>query len=229
MADVNLNPLSEAIGKRFRSFSPDASRVADLASAFGQGLAAANIIPCLKYFPGTGNVMDSGLGRNPGLEGPPDMAATWRNAELLPYGVAVKAGWPGAVMAAAAYHRGMDALYPVTLSQRVLTDVLRHKLGFDGVIITHDLQSLMPLYRLEETIFLAVQAGADILFLPGREGASPEHVESAYAALVRLAREGRISTERMRQSWLRILHLKKRFLYGTGADAAPQPTPERAR
>lgn len=229
VADVNLNPLGEEIGKRFRSFSPDAQRVATMAAAFGQGLAAAGVIPCLKYFPGTGNIMDSGIGRNPGLEGPPDMGGTWQHQELVPYTVALREGWPGVVMAASAFHRGMDALYPATLSQRVLTDLLRERLGFQGVILTHDLEALMPLYRLEDALLLAVRAGADIIFLPGGVEASPERVDEAHAMLVRLTREGRIPLDRMRQSWLRIMSLKKRFLYGTGSDAGLSTIQESVR
>ena len=290
LADANVNPLSEDIGKKFRSFSPSPQRAGAHALAFGRGLAAAGVIPCLKYFPGTGSLVRGGVSQGDGLFGPADMAASWRPAELTPFREVLAANWPGAVQPALAYHRGMDSLYPATLSARILTDILREQLGFGGVIVSNDLEALGRFYPLEDAILLAVRAGADVLLLPAREGVvstgagagagagsglSPEKLLQgalpgvfsgglpgvregvgdgvgeglgeglgplgplgalfgvkppersglvsdtavrAHAVLVQLVREGRISQQRLQQSWQRITALKKQFLYAKNTE-----------
>lgn len=178
VADVNVNPLSEDIGKKFRSFSPNPAQAGEQAVAFGQGMAAAGIIPCLKYFPGTGSVVSNGFAPAAGEAhfGPPDLAGTWQMLELTPFREALRQQWPGAVQPALAYHRGLDSLYPATLSARMLTDILREQLGFTGVIVSNDLEALGKFYPLEDALLLAVRAGADVLLLPARGGIAPAAV-----------------------------------------------------
>ena len=192
VADANVNPLSEDMGKKFRSFSPSPHRAAAHALAFGQGLTAAHIIPCLKYFPGTGS-LTRGAGSEPdGLFGPADMAGSWQPLELTPFREVLQQGWPGAVQPALAFHRGMDALYPVTLSSRALTEVLRGQLGFGGVIVSNDLEALGRFYPLEESLLLAVRAGADVLLLPAREGIVPEQAAASGMDLPGLPGSGKL-------------------------------------
>lgn len=215
VADVNSNPLNEEIGKKFRAFSPNPAYTSLHVRAFGRGMAAANVIPCLKYFPGTGNI--SGMRSMAGSASfvplsLPDMGGTWRSVELRPYADALAQGWTGAVMPALAYHRGLDALHPATLSPRMITELLRQRMGFQGVVISNDLEALAPWYTLEDAVLLAVRAGADMLFVPGQGDAAPDGA-ALHGVLVRLVREGRISSQRLRQSWQRIMALKQRFVY----------------
>lgn len=282
VADVNVNPLSEEMGKKFRSFSPNPAQVAAHAVAFGQGMATAGVIPCLKYFPGTGSMASSGFAPTAGEAhfGPPDLAGTWQVLELAPFREALRQNWPGAVQPALVYHRGLDSLYPATLSARMLTDILRTQLGFSGVIVSNDLEALGQFYPLEEALLLAVRAGADILLLPARQGIAPAalpqnmlgipglegmpgmeelsslgsslgggglagllsasgllpggkggapvktglvspNVARAHAALVQMVRDGRISQERLRLSWHRIMKLKKAFVYPQSISTNP--------
>lgn len=175
VADANVNPLNEDIGKAFRSFSPDPAQAAAHALAFGRGMAAAGIIPCLKYFPGTGSHVTGGFAPASGEAhfGPPDLAGTWQTLELTPFREVLRQNWPGVVQPALAYHRGLDALYPATLSARMLTGILREQWHFSGVIVSNDLEALGRFYPLEEALLLAVRAGADILLLPARQGIAP--------------------------------------------------------
>ncbi len=207
--DLNLNPLSPDVGRKFRSFGPGPERTAAHVLAFGQGLAQAGVIPCLTSFPGCGSVMDIMGGKPLGLR---DIGGTWRNVELTPYRRAVENGWPGMIMPADVYHRGLDALYPVSLSPRALTDVLRGRLGFKGVILSGDLGAQGSQYTLEESLRLAVAAGADVLFLPEDRFGGVTVADTAHALLVRLVREGRVPEARLRLSWDRIMLLKERFL-----------------
>lgn len=218
--DLNLNPLSPDVGKKFRSFGPGPERTAAHVLAFGQGLAQAGVIPCLTSFPGCGSVMDIMGGTPVGLR---DISGAWRSMELTPYRRAVENGWPGMIMPADAYHRGLDALYPISLSSRALTGLLRERLGFRGVILSGDLGAQGAQYRLEDALRLAVGAGADVLFLPDDWiGGAVSIADVAHALLVRLAREGRVSEQRLRLSRDRIMLLKDRFLMSKSE--AEQPT-----
>ncbi len=167
--DVNVNPLSESIGKRFRSFGPSPSQVTAHVQAFTKGLFAAKVLPCIRNFPGTGSVMQgfasSGNTTPNFLQTIPDLAASWQYGELSPYAQSSLQNYGAAIQPALIYHRGYDALYPVPLSQKVLHHVLRGQLGFRGIILSPDLRALQPFYSLQESILLAITAGVDILLV----------------------------------------------------------------
>ena len=179
------------------------------AVAFGQGLAAVGVVPCLKYFPGTGSLFSLFSGQDNAL---PDMSGTWRQDELLPYAEAIKQGWRGAVMPALAYHRGFDSLHPVTLSPVLLQDVLRRRMGFNGLVISNDLQGLGAEFPPQEAMLYAVQAGVDILFFPFYSMTNAPTPAFLHERLLQLVQQGRVSEQRLRQSWQRIMHTKQEFL-----------------
>jgi beta-glucosidase-like glycosyl hydrolase len=106
--------------------------------------------------------------------GLPDISAVWQPTELVPFQRAIQAAWPGAVMSGHLLHRGLDALRPASLSVPILTDLLRGKMGFTGVVISDDMQddALAGAYSLEERILFAVEAGTDILLFGLGAGAS---------------------------------------------------------
>ncbi len=178
-ADVNINPLSEDIGKKFRSFSPNPQVVAAHAIAFGKGLMAANVVPCLRNFPGTGSRMGGFSARtNVGdtqniLYDIPDIAASWQSRELIPYTKAIESGWQGAIQPALIYHRALDALHPAPLSRTLLNGILRGRMGFNGIIVSQDLRALQPIYSLEAAVIQAVLAGVDIILI-----SEPAHLKS---------------------------------------------------
>ncbi len=177
--DVNLNPLSEDIGKRFRSFGPNPQLVAEHVLAFGKGLEAANVLPCLRNFPGTGSRMggfltQSSIGDTQNiLYEIPDISASWQSRELIPYTKAIESGWKGAIQPALAYHRSLDALHPAPLSRTLLHGILRGRMGFDGIIISQDMRALQPRYSLEASVIQAIIAGVDIILIT-----EPAHLQS---------------------------------------------------
>ncbi len=167
--DVNVNALSENIGKRFRSFGPNPAQVTAHVLAFSRGLLATKVLPCLRNFPGTGSVVQGfamSASTTPNfLQTIPDLAASWQQAESTPYVKSIAQNFGGAMQPALVYHRGYDALYPVPLSQVVLQGILRGHLGFKGIILSPDLRALQPFYSLHDSILLAITAGVDILFI----------------------------------------------------------------
>ncbi len=187
--DVNVNPLSEHIGKRFRSFGSNAAQVAAHVMAFGRGLVAAKVLPCIRNYPGTGSYV-RGFAPTQGtlsaqkniLESIPDISGTWQQRELVPYKESImqnlgeqqgQSATPGALRAAYAlavqpalvYHRTYDSLHPVPLSSTMLGGMLRQQWGFQGMIVSQDLRALQPFFSLEESVLQSVLAGVDVLLI----------------------------------------------------------------
>ena len=212
VADVNSNPANPAIGALERSFSPNPTLVAAHAIAFGQGLAQQGVIPALKHFPGQGGAQkDSHLGLT-------DITRSWNaKADLAPYAQAFAQGWPGLVMLGHLFHTGLDAKYPATLSRAVVADLLRGRMGWQGVIISDDMQmkAITDHYGMEQAVLLAVNAGVDILLFGNNLYWDENLPQKAFATLKGLVQSGRISQQRVMESWLRISNL-----YATRATAA---------
>ncbi len=185
--DVNVNPLSENIGQRYRSFGVDADQVAAHVQAFGRGLLAAKVLPCLRNYPGTGSYVRgfaptaSSFGQKNILESIADISGAWQLRELVPYERSLRAQVEAssqsapeqdtlqdasfALQPALVYHRAYDAMYPVPLSSKMLTEMVRQQWGFQGLILSQDLRALQPFFSLEESVLQSVLAGADILFI----------------------------------------------------------------
>ena len=207
VADVNINRDSPVIGRIERSFSHDPGVVAQHVIAFSDGLREAGVIPCLKHFPGHGSAdHDTHIETT-------DVTLTWQESELLPYRIAFESGFQGAVMTSHVLHRGLDPQYPASLSYSITTTLLREKLGWDGVVVTDDLHmgALMLHYSIEQIIYRAVSAGADVLIFASNSSDmvyDPDFPQKAHDILVNLVIEGRISKERLYESWSRIVNLK---------------------
>ena len=159
--DVNSNPASPAIGSLGRSFSRQATVVAAHGLAFARGLAEEGVIPCYKHFPGHGSAADD---THLGLA---DITASWTEEELVPYREILPQSPPAMVMPGHIVHRDMTGNLPASLSPEAVQGLLRGEFGWDGVVITDDLQmqAVEGRYSTKEALRLAVEAGADILLL----------------------------------------------------------------
>lgn len=205
VADVDTNPDNPAIGSLGRAFSSDPYEVAGLALAFGRGLSESGVIPVLKHFPGQGCASaDSHLGVA-------DISGCWSApTDLLPYAEIFREGWPGMVMIGHVLHRGLDNA-PATLSANIVTGLLRRGLGFDGVVLSDDMQmrAISGRYDLSRAILMAVRAGVDILVFGNNQTYDPDLPERAYAALADHVKLGRISRQRIEESYRRIMSMHR--------------------
>ena len=209
--DLNFAPVvdldfpgSPAIGGLERSFSSEPAQVTAHARAFIQGMAAHNITAALKHFPGHGS---AGGDTHDGFV---DISRTWTPLELEPYKTLLNEDFSGMVMVAHVTLKSYGDL-PADLNPAIINGLLRHDLGWQGVVVTDDLQmkAIASHYSLEETVLLAVQAGADLLVLGNNTGRhDPDIAAKAHAALMAHVHAGRISSERIRESWLRIQKVK---------------------
>lgn len=202
--DVDSNPDSPAIGALGRSFSEKPEEVAAHGLAFARGMREAGIIACYKHFPGHGSAKgDTHLGFA-------DITPTWSEAELAPYRAVLPHTPPAMVMLGHMAHREVTGGQPASLSPEAVT-LLRKSLAWDGVIITDDLQmrAVEDAHTPAEAILLAVEAGADILLLGNNLRHDPQMARKAHAALVELARSGALPQNRIRESYERIMRLKR--------------------
>jgi beta-N-acetylhexosaminidase len=200
-ADVNVNALNPVIGTR--SFSSDPALVSDMVTAQVNGYQKdAGIIATAKHFPGHG---DTATDSHTGIPNITHTRAQWEQIDAPPFKAAIKAG-ADVIMSG---HLVVPALDPsgdpATLSQPILTGVLRNELGFKGVIVTDSLamQGVRDRYGDPEVAVRAVLAGVDNLLM------APD-MDAAYAAVQTAVASGRISEKRLNESVARILLLKLR-------------------
>lgn len=211
--DVDVNPENPAIGALGRSFSPDPQVVAEHGKAFIDMLHEGGALACVKHFPGHGSsATDSHLGL-------PDVSATWTEAELAPFTGVIRSGRADMVMTAHLFNRHWDPVHPASLSRAVVTDLLRERIGFHGPVVTDDLnmRAVTEHYGLEQAVFLAIDAGSDILLFGNNLVYDPDIVPRAHALILELVESGRISRWRIEQSYKRIMALKQGLPAGEGA------------
>lgn len=207
VVDIKRSPQSPGLGDLGRLFSSDAETVYKKAEAFSLGLRKAGVIPALKHFPGLGSAR---LDSHKGL---PDVTDTWNATELLPYRELFKSAWKGMILAAHVYNGNLDESAPSSLSKPIINGLLRKDLGWQGVVISDDLQmGAVAGIPLRDLIKRAIDAGNDILLF----GNNLSYVEAIhvqiFTTLLHLVQSGDITEERIKLSWRRIDALKKACL-----------------
>lgn len=199
--DVNSNPENPVIGTRSLGGEPEA--VARLGVAFIRGLGAGGALATGKHFPGHGDTRTDSHETLPVVRG--DVAALGAR-ELVPFRAAVEAGVDAIMTAHVALPDilGPEAP-PATLSPEVLTDLLRRDLGFRGLVITDALRmaAISERYGDGEAAVRALEAGTDILLMPGDATEALDAIEAAVA-------QGRLTETRIRASTHRVLTAKAR-------------------
>jgi len=185
VADVNADPRNPIVG--VRSFGADAALVAAHTAAFVRGLQAQGVAACAKHFPGHGATRADSHVEMPVLE----------HVDLEPFTAAIEAG-VRAVMPAHAVAPGYDDR-PATLSRRLLTDLLRGELGFDGLVVSDGMDMRAIAERLGAPAE-ALVAGVDALCLGGtpQTAADLAELEAALGGVVPEARLA-LAAERVRR------------------------------
>ena len=207
VVDLNVNPDNPVIAKLERSFSSDPQVVTEQAEAFIAAHHERGVLCAIKHFPGHGSSRDDS---HLGLV---DVSETWSDVELEPYRRLIANGIVDAVMTAHIYNKQLDPVYPATLSRAVITGMLRGMLGYDGVVISDDLQmgAIRAEYSWEETVQTAIDAGVDILLIANNTQFDPDIVPKTVDLIQTLVREGKVSPQRIDASYQRIQRLKARL------------------
>lgn len=197
VADTNTNPDNVVIGDR--AFSSDPELVSQMVAAELDGLHSAEVLGCIKHFPGHGDTVGDTH------DGYVSIQKTWEellSAELIPF--INNLDNTDMVMAA---HISLpnvtgDGL-PASLSEELINGKLRGELGYDGVVITDSLAmgAIAQEYSSADCAVMALDAGVDILLMP-------EDYAAAFEGVVQAVEEGRLSMERIDESVARVLELK---------------------
>ncbi|MEM7068633.1 MAG: glycoside hydrolase family 3 N-terminal domain-containing protein [Pseudomonadota bacterium] len=200
------DPKNPVIGKYGRGFSTDVERISAYAGAFVDGFASAGVACSLKHFPGHGS------SRGDSHDGFVDISKTWSEAEMVPFQrLANKAPL---IMGGHLFHpQFSNGKSPVTFSQKALIRKLRKGLGYQGVILTDDLDmgAIRKSFQLKEAILLALMAGNDLLLLSNSLKYDEDLPADAVRWITDAVKQGRISQSAIKSSYARVMSVKKRF------------------
>jgi len=204
VVDVDTNPANPVIGDR--SFGDDPELVSRLGAAMIRGLQAGGVAACAKHFPGHG---DTAVDSHLDLPVVDHSRSRLEDVELRPFVGAVEAGG-AAIMTAHVLVRELDDLLPATLSEQVISRLLRDQLGYEGVVVSDDLEmkAVAQRWRPGEAAVRAAAAGVDLLASCASHDAQAEAIES----LIRAVESGEIAWQDLDDSCARIRQLKERFL-----------------
>ena len=204
--DVNNNPANPVIG--VRSFGEDPQLVARLGAAMVKGYHDAGVISTLKHFPGHG---DTAVDSHLALPTLPYSMERLDSLELIPFQRAIEAG-VDAVMTA---HLHLPLLQhgeilPATLSYEIVTQLLRKRLGFQGVVISDclEMRAVSDTVGVGPGTVKALQAGVDLVLISHHAALQREGIDAIHAAL----QKGTLTAERIQDAAERILQLKARTL-----------------
>ena len=201
--DVNSNPANPVIGDR--AFSDDPEWVARLGEAFVRAFNDKGVLPVGKHFPGHG---DTSLDSHLDLPYVKRSAQSLEKIELHPFGRLFKKGLD-AIMTAHVIYPAWDDKYPATFSEVILGNILRKKLGFEGIIISDDLEmkAIDDHFPFESIPAQGIRAGLDV-FLVCHD---TDKVRTLHELMVQGVDRGDISEEAVQQSSNRIAKIKSRI------------------
>ncbi|MBV9839340.1 MAG: hypothetical protein JO156_14600 [Solirubrobacterales bacterium] len=206
--NVDLAPVldvarssSSFIWQQGRSFGMRAPTVIGSAIPFALGLQSARVAPTGKHFPGVGG---AGTDTDFALE-----TLTSHPADLAPYRVLIADRLPLIMVSTGVYPKLDRSRVPAALSRTIITGLLRQRMGYQGAVITDDLERPTG-YSTSDAVVRAARAGADIILVSTTEQAGG----TAYQALLAAASRGMIPRATVRAAYARVLALKKAYAAG---------------
>jgi beta-N-acetylhexosaminidase len=213
VGDVNNNPSNPVINVRSYSENPDT--VAEYVNEAIRGYSEAMMMTSIKHFPGHG---DTSVDSHIGLPKIDYDEKRLMEVELKPFIRAITQDAPG-IMASHVQFTYYDQLLPTSISEKIITGLLREKLGFNGLVVTDSLtmDAVFKNFSLEEIVLYGFNSGCDMLLLCGARDIAMQ--EKFYNIALQYAKEGRIKPERINASVERILRFKEKFQAGLMAES----------
>jgi beta-N-acetylhexosaminidase len=177
--DVDTNPHNPVIGDR--SFSREAQRVAEFGVALAQAMEEGGVASCAKHFPGHGDTSQDSHHELPRL--PHDLKRL-HEVELVPFR-AYAAHQLASVMTAHVVFEALDVKQPATMSPLAMTGLLRKDLGFNGVIVSDDLEmkAIAAHFSVEQAFVAGLQAGVDYFLICHRAEVQTRAIEAGVKAV----------------------------------------------
>lgn len=204
--DVNVSDANPVIG--VRSYGDRPETVIRYALEMMNGLHEGGVLSCGKHFPGHG---DTSVDSHLALPTVDKSLEQLRATELAPFKAAVDAGIP-AIMTSHIMFPQLDPQYPATMSRRILTDLLRQEMGFEGLVLTDcmEMKAIQHSFGTVKGALHAVKAGVDLV-LVSHTAATAEAVALAIREAVE---SGDIDRGEWEQSLAKQADWKARFLGG---------------
>ncbi len=200
VCDVNINPKNPEIG--VRSFGDDPEVCAKHAVALIRGLQDGNIAATAKHFPGRG---DSATDAHDVLDVIKADKKRMHEVELVPFKAAIDAGVK-AIMTGHSVYPAYDNKFPTTLSEKILTGLLREELGFEGVIVSDaiGMAAILKKWPLPQACAMAIKAGCDTILLK----ADDESRSQCFFGIKQAIETGFLSEERLNEAVTHLLRMK---------------------
>lgn len=197
VADVILEGNS-IIGDR--SFGSNAGDDAAMVSACVEGLQEGDVSACLKHFPGLGSTTED---THEGMATSEKTKEDFETTDFLSFQGGIDAGADFVMVSHLSVPNITGDNTPSSLSDKMITDILRGELGFNGIVITDamDMKAVTDYYTSDEAAVKALQAGADMILMP-------EDFEAAYQGVLDAVNNGTLSEERINESLQRIYRVK---------------------
>lgn len=183
-----------------RAYGADAAAVSPFVTSMLQGLEEQGVTGCLKHFPGIGSTVTD---THDGLSSTDRSAEDFRANEFAVFRAGIDAGANMIMVSHAAAPSLAGDNTPASLSQAIITDILREELNFKGVVITDamNMKAISDYYGSDEAAIMALKAGCDMILMP-------EDFEKAYTGVLQAVQDGTISEERINDSLRRIYRIK---------------------
>lgn len=209
--NLDLAPVADVLsgnsyGMGTRTFGTEAQTVSDMALEVLRGIEEQDVHAAMKYFPGYG-AASSNMSGFPLINSSLDEL---KKKEFLPYINAIEQGLDFVIVGHVSVPNVIGDDTPSSLSEKMISEVLRKALGFKGVVMTDYLNdaNIVKNYSASDAAVKAIQAGADLLL-------EPENFEEAYDGVLKAVKSGKISEDRIDESLYRIFRVKVTMMDGT--------------
>ena len=203
--NINFAPVADLGLTYGRSFSTNPDEVVRYTSAVGKAYDEAGLWYSYKHFPGIGKTY---VDLHADTSVVPVSKETLLNEDTKVFVDLIKQSKPNtyAIMVSHAMYPQIDPDHPSSLSKAIITDWLRKDMGYNGVVVTDDMDmgALAKHYTFGDMAVQSILAGSDILLVCHEY----EHMQEAYNGLMKAVKDGRISKERLDESVKRILLMK---------------------
>lgn len=206
VVDLARNQNNPIIVRQRRSYGADPATVTAFARVFIRAHRQAGVLTAAKHFPGHGSSLaDSHAGKA-------DVSKSWSDIELEPYRRLIASEPPPIVMVGHLHldKLGGDDALPATLSSAAIDGLLRRDIGYQGVVITDDLdmRAIRRSFAIEDAAVRAIAAGNDLILVSNSSRPDPDLADRLHQRIRAAVLDGTLSESRIEQSYRRIMALK---------------------
>ncbi len=204
--DLALNPDNLVIEGLGRSFGANPGMVVEYAKAFIDAHRRNRILTALKHFPGQGS---ANVDTHRSLA---NITGTWSRDELRPFSELTKGGYADMIMVGHLVHADLtEPGRPASLSPRAVKGLLRTTLGYDGAVVSDDMQmgALTRFFLPDDSILFGIEAGLDLFIYSNRQHPDPQMPARFHRVVKAAVESDRVPRARIEESVRRISTLKQ--------------------